>query len=48
MKRMPSEQPTEYYDERVFSIDEQLCALLRQRKDISNDNPGFPPEDVIS
>ncbi|MBD8591675.1 MULTISPECIES: hypothetical protein [Peribacillus] len=48
MKRMPSEQPTEHYDERVFSIDEQLCSLLRQRKDISNDNPGFPPEDVIS
>ncbi|MFJ7756356.1 hypothetical protein ACQKGI_23640 [Peribacillus muralis] len=48
MKRMPFEQPIEHYDERVHSIDEQLCALLRQRKDISNDNPGFPPEDIIS
>ncbi|KWW21918.1 MULTISPECIES: hypothetical protein [Peribacillus] len=48
MNRMPFEQPTEHYDERISSIDEQLCALVRQRKDISADNPGVPPEDAIS
>lgn len=38
---------TDYYDERVKGIDEQLCALLRERKAIS-DNPGFPTETLIS
>lgn len=28
MKRMPFERPTEHYDERIFNIDEQICALL--------------------
>ncbi|WP_409303921.1 hypothetical protein [Peribacillus sp. SCS-155] len=48
MKRMPFEPPADYYDERLITIDEQICSLLKQRKDISNNNPGFPPEDVIS
>ncbi|NWQ40672.1 hypothetical protein MLOOGBEN_08165 [Bacillus sp. EB106-08-02-XG196] len=48
MKRMPFERPTEHYDEKIFPIDEQICALLKQRKDISNNNPGFPPPEYIS
>ncbi|MFJ7685235.1 hypothetical protein [Peribacillus butanolivorans] len=48
MKRMPFEPPTDHYDEKVFSIDEQLCALLKQRKEISNNDPGFPPHKNIS
>ena len=47
MKRMSFEQPTDHYDEKVFSIDEQLCALLKQRKEISNNDPGFPPRKNI-
>lgn len=48
MKRMPFERPTEHYDERISSIDEQICALLKQRKNVSNNNPGFPPTEYIS
>ncbi|NOU86292.1 hypothetical protein GC102_10970 [Paenibacillus sp. LMG 31460] len=48
MKRMPFERPTEHYDERIFNIDEQICSLLKQRKEISGNNPGFPPFEYIS
>lgn len=48
MKRMPFVRPTDYYDERLFPIDEQLCALLKQRKEVSNNNPGFPALEHIS
>lgn len=27
---------------------EQICALIKQRKEISNNNPGFPPFESIS
>lgn len=48
MQRMPFERPTDDYDEKISSIDEQLCALIKQRKDISSNNPGFPPAEYIS
>ncbi|SFA99682.1 MULTISPECIES: hypothetical protein [unclassified Bacillus (in: firmicutes)] len=48
MKRMHFDQPTEHYDERLIPIDEQICSLLKQRKEISNNNPGFPPLEDIS
>lgn len=48
MKRMPFERPTEHYDEHLITIDEQICALLKQRKDLSGNNPGFPPFEYIS
>ncbi|MCL6602994.1 MAG: hypothetical protein K6T94_08990 [Paenibacillus sp.] len=48
MKRMPFERPTEHYDERIITIDEQICALLKHRKDLSDNNPGFPPFEYIS
>jgi hypothetical protein len=48
MKRRPFERPVDHYDKRLFQIDEKICALLKQRKDLSNSNPGFPPDDSIS
>lgn len=48
MKRISFERPTEHYDERIFNIDEQICALINQRKEISGNNPGFPPFGYIS
>jgi AraC-like DNA-binding protein len=35
-------RPTKHYDQNVFPIDEQLCALVAKRKAVSNGNPGFP------
>lgn len=45
---MPFERPTDHYDENVVAIDEQICALIKQRKDVSNHNPGYPPFELIS
>lgn len=47
MKRMPFDRPTDHYDEKISSIDEQICALLKQRKDVSDSNPGFPTNEYI-
>ncbi|GAK00123.1 hypothetical protein [Geomicrobium sp. JCM 19055] len=35
--------PVDYYDKRIYHIDEQICALLHQRKAMTNNNPGCPP-----
>ncbi|WP_338128607.1 hypothetical protein [Bacillus infantis] len=48
MKGMPFEPPTDYYNKRLLAIDEQLCSLVKQRMDISNNKPGFPPLEDIS
>lgn len=48
MKRMPFEPPTEHYDEQIEAIDEQICNLIKQRKDLSNNNPGFPTKQLIA
>lgn len=48
MKRLPFEPPTEHYDEQLETIDEQICDLFKQRKDLSNNNPGFPTKSLIS
>ena len=34
MKRMHFDQPTEHYDDRLIPIDEQICSLVKQRKEI--------------
>ncbi|MBS4207283.1 chorismate mutase [Bacillus sp. FJAT-50079] len=47
MMRMPFEPPTTHYDERITAIDEQICHLIKQRKELSNDNPGFPSKQLI-
>ncbi|EJR54362.1 hypothetical protein IIM_02091 [Bacillus cereus VD107] len=48
MQRTSFERPTDYYDERLSSIDEKICSLLKERKELSNGNPGFPPDEAIS
>ncbi|WP_053367941.1 hypothetical protein [Bacillus sp. FJAT-27245] len=48
MKKYRFEPPTDYYDERVSVIDEQICALIQERKEVSGNNPGFPPLDRIT
>lgn len=48
MKRLPYERPMEHYDERITDIDEQLCSLIRRRKEASDQNPGFPPFELIT
>ena len=48
MKRMPFEPPTEYYNERIEATDQQICKLIKQRKELSNNNPGFPTKLHIS
>ncbi|MGH1285958.1 hypothetical protein [Bacillus toyonensis] len=47
MQRMTFERPTDHYDERLYSIDEKICALLKERKELSNGNPGFPHDEAI-
>lgn len=48
MKRMSFKRPTNHYDERIKQIDEKICELIKQRKEISNNNPGYPPFEYIS
>lgn len=48
MKLNRHPRPTDYYDKQLHQVDEQICALLKQRKELSKNNPGFPPDDVIS
>ncbi|MCR2822261.1 hypothetical protein [Lederbergia panacisoli] len=40
--------PTSNYDEKLLSIDERICALLKERKEISHNNPSFPSDELIS
>ena len=47
MQRMPFERPTDHYDERLSSIDEKICSLLKERKELSNGHPGFPHDEAI-
>ena len=46
--RMSFRPPTDYYCEELAPIDEQICGLLAKRKELSNNNPGFPNLDQIS
>ena len=48
MINMPFRSPTEYYCESLIPIDEQICALIAKRKELSKNNPGFPRLDLIS
>lgn len=41
------EPRTTYYDTRLQSIDEKICALIRERKTIAGDNPGLPSEEIF-
>ncbi|NRY62396.1 hypothetical protein [Clostridium beijerinckii] len=48
MELIPFKRPTDHYEEEIGGIDEQICELIRKRKDISNNNPGYPPFEYIS
>ena len=48
MKFESNEGSTNHYDERLFLIDEKICELLNDRKEIVKSNLGFPPDKVIS
>lgn len=48
MKRMTFKRPTNHYDEKVKFIDEQICKLINERKELSENNPGYPPFEYIS
>lgn len=48
MLRMPFRLPTDYYCENLASVDKQICRLLAERKELSNNKPGFPSLDLIS
>jgi hypothetical protein len=48
MRRLPFEPPTKHYDQRIEAIDEHICNLINQRKDITNNNPGFPTKKLIT
>lgn len=48
LNRMKFERPTDHYDAGIVTIDEQICALIKQRKGISNNNPGYPPFELIA
>lgn len=48
MKRMAFKRPTTHYDERIKQIDEKICELINQRKETSNNNPGYPSFEYIS
>jgi hypothetical protein len=48
VQRMPLQRPSIPYDERLSPIDEQICSLLKQRKDLSNDNPGVPSPEFLT
>ncbi|QAA32452.1 hypothetical protein [Clostridium manihotivorum] len=48
MKRLPFQVPTSYYEEAIIKIDEEICGLIKLRKEISDNNPGFPHLEYIS
>lgn len=47
LKRLPFQPPTDYYCEELAPIDVQICEFLAKRKELSDDNPGFPHLDQI-
>ncbi|WP_413376103.1 hypothetical protein [Alkalihalobacillus sp. 1P02AB] len=48
MTRYRFEPPVDHYNENIKEVDEQICSLLKERKELSNNNPGFPSNDFIS
>lgn len=40
--------PTDYYDDKVAKTDAKICALLQERKELSDNNPGFPTANFIA
>lgn len=47
MRKLPFVPPEDFYLEELRPLDEQLCELLKRRKEISDGKPGFPPAAYI-
>ncbi|RDI37235.1 hypothetical protein [Falsibacillus pallidus] len=47
-KRMRFTPPTDHYDKRIESIDEEIVRLIHERKVRSDDDPGFPHKEQIA
>jgi hypothetical protein len=47
-KRMRYTRRPTPYDENLLEVDEQICALLKRRKEISNQDSSNPPEETIA
>ncbi|PEC85326.1 hypothetical protein CN468_28240 [Bacillus cereus] len=47
VQQMTFERPTDYYDDRLYTIDEKICELLKERKELSGGDPGFPHDEAI-
>ncbi|OPJ60679.1 hypothetical protein [Clostridium oryzae] len=47
MSQTSFRRPTKHYDERIKGIDEKICELIKQRKEVSSNDPGYPPLEVI-
>lgn len=47
MERVSFVPPTDHYDNRIESVDEQICQLIKKRKELSDNNPGFPTKQHI-
>lgn len=43
-----AQAPTNYYCQFLASTDEQICSLIARRKELSQDNPGFPSDELIT
>lgn len=48
MKQIPFERQKDHYDGRFLAIDEQICALIKQRIELSKNNPSTPPDEQIA
>lgn len=48
MKIVRHQQQSDYYDKKIVPIDEKICELLKQRKELSNNHPGMPFNEYIS
>lgn len=48
MDKKSFELPTAHYDDQLYTVDEKICALLKERKELSNHNQSFPPDEVIA
>lgn len=47
MRRMPFVPPTDFYNEMLRTVDEQIVELLCKRNTLSEGNPGFPQTELI-
>ncbi|MFA9560583.1 hypothetical protein ACERII_25105 [Evansella sp. AB-rgal1] len=47
MRSMLFQPPTDHYDLKVAPIDEKICELMKERKELADNKPGFPHNKFI-